>query len=296
MTTHLKLRYTLWLFFVYILISCNSSNTKPSDGYKELVQKLTDCNYAGSGFNQEHLDKFKEGLGQLTLTAFQKRVDMTSLSPVEKQKIANEFVTTYTQNQLKDDLLETLTSVYQPYINEEQLEDLVNILSTSRGKEACEHQKQAKAVFQMAMIAPLMQFVSKNMGKEEQNTKEIDKVEAKNSSASYKKAFDTYYEQLHMEDMLSGFTTALSQQLGKTGKGAITQQLLAFLKENLQVMTFNSYVGLVTEEDLIFLNDLSSRPSHKALLDAASDLAKNPVNLAKKLIAKYEQWMQQQLE
>lgn len=298
------------LIFSVLFCCCTFlSASTPDSTYLKALDQLLSSGYCNNDNSFRH--QFK--LVSITHSSFQKlgmNHPVSSLPMDIRLELITNLVSAYAETQMRQDQLEIIASYYRKSVSEAQLKELNGLLATTKGEQLCSHLRVAREKIQVHMIpfmlAPLSALGGVESMKEMLN-EPLDDIEKGECSAGYQAAFDAYYHEMRVDEEVLKMLTVVSQLFQRPVPEREPNEMMAiveayerkvkkFLKRNIKNMVLNSYMDVVTEEDLSFLRELGALSSHKAISRAGMEMLKNVINSGTQYLKRYGAWLERNLD
>lgn len=299
------------VLIVSVLFCCCTflSASTPDSTYLKALDQLLCSGYCSNDNSFRHQLK----LVSITYGSFQKlgkNHPVSSLPSDIRLELINKLVSVYAETQMRQDQLEIIASYYRKSVSEEQLKELNGLLATTKGEQLCSHLRVARAKIQVRTVPFMLASLSALGGVENMKKKlnePLDDIEKGECSAGYQAAFDTYYHEMRIGEEVLQMLTVVSQLFQQSVLEqepnemmeifeAYERKMQKFLKRNIKNIVLNSYMDVVTEEDLLFLRKLGSLSSHEAISRAGMEMLKDAINSGTQYLKRYGAWLERNLD
>lgn len=240
----------------------------------------------------QNFENSGESLAQITQMVMEESEEeqIKSMTKGARKAVSEKLVSVYMKTQFQEDVLDIFTPYYVENVTEEQLQVLVDKMSTERGRTSMEHiskmavSQETIAKIVMELLGPLME------GKNAQPVKAVP------CSETYAKNFQTYYENSGVDMILSQLQQVLlaANTNGNEKEQKTMQEFFTSLQANMPVITRNMMIEVVTEDDLQFWVELSSMPEYEGVKAVIKQMMSDPLSLGKSILLKYAEWLEVQ--
>lgn len=231
-------------------------------------------------------DVYSDGLKSFLNSGASSQLDVNKLSAQLQQMGVD--TTTYSAQQMLDDVVEILAPYYRQNFTEEQMQQFVQFYAQPQIVELTKKSAAATEMLQVQNQAILSDAIMKiTTG---QTPADIQPVQC---SPAYLAAFDRYWEMADVETTLDKMTGALEGLFAGMQKGSeeekkagveMAGRLISYLKTNFRALTLNSLSGVLSEQDLVTFTSVMDQPFYPAMRKTNQSLVDDLPNFLSKII------------